>query len=284
MVLQTASDATAVKGNKVLCDFHAHLYDEPNYAEILAESAQNLGFDKLCIGGGEARYGMASNESVLTQAEVYPDLFVPFAFVRLGVDGPRVVEELSRAGFQGLRVCAPPAPYDAGEFFPVYEAAGALGMPVLFHTGFLPPTALDRAMDVRSDRMRPVHLDTLARQFPALNIVGCGLGGPWYEEANETLRRHTNVFFDLSGAALRRKGLDFFRGLLGSQAASVLPEPAVEAVWPRILFGTAVRSDEIASVERDYQRLFRSLALEDEVVSGIMGGTAARLLGLSAEQ
>ena len=267
----------------MLCDFHTHLYNEPNYAEALAETAQNLGFDKLCVCGGEARFGMAANEDLLVQAEEYPDLFVPFAFVRLGLDGAAEVQEMSRLGFRGLRVWGPPSPYDAEEFYPVYEAAEALDMPVLFHTGFLPVTPLDRALDVRSHRMRPVYLDTLARRFPGLKIVGCGLGGPWYEEASETLRCQANVFFDLSGTMLRRRGVQFFRGQLGSGTGSVVGAAANEGVWAKILFGTAVRYEEIASVERDYQRVFRSLALPDEAVEGIMGGSAARILGLSED-
>ena len=263
----------------MLVDFHAHIYDEPDYARMLAETAQNLGFDKLCIGGGEARYGMSSNGEALRCAESYPDLFVPFAHVRLGLDGPHEVAQFGRMGFRGLRVSAPPAPYDAPQFFAVYEAACALGMPVLCHTGFLPATKLDRALDVRSEHTRPVYVDTLARQFPELKIVGCGLGGPWYEEASETLRRQENVYFDLSGRSLRHKGVPFFRSLLGSESGSVLGNPEGRAVWSKMVFGTGVRHEEIASVERDYQRLFRVLALPEEIVADIMGGNAARLIG-----
>jgi hypothetical protein len=264
----------------VLCDLHAHIYDEPDYAKTLAATARDLGIDKMCVSGGEARYGMAGNEDALEAALSYPDLFIPFACVHLGQEGPAHVEELHRLGFKGLRVCAPPAACDAAEFFATYEAAAALGMPVLFHTGFLPPTELDRAVDVRSDRMRPVHLDTLARQIPRLRIIGCGLGGPWYEEASEVLRRHENVCFDLSGKSLRNKGVAFFRNLLGSESGQVVGQPDGNAVWSKIVFGTGVRHDEIGSVERDYSRLFRTLGLPSDVVDGIMGGNAGRLLGL----
>jgi hypothetical protein len=268
----------------VLCDFHVHLYDdEPDYAEALAETAKNLGFDKLCIGGGEARFGLASNQKVLRQAELYPDLFIPFAFVRLGVDSPQVVEELSRFGFRGLKVAAPPAPYDDPGFYPVYEAAQGLGMPVVFHTGFVPPSPMDRALDVRSHHMKPVYLDTLARRFRELKIIGSGLGGPWYEEASEVLCHHNNVHFDLSGPTLRKKELPFFRSLLGGPANAMFEGHPGGLLWSKIIFGSAVRHEEVASLERDYQRLFRSLSLPEDVIQGIMGETAARLLGLGSE-
>ena len=264
----------------MICDFHTHLYDEDDYAHALAETAHTLSIDKMCIGGGEARYGMASNDAVQRHAIEYPDLFVPFAAFRLGVDRPSDVARLSDQGFSGLRVAAPPAPYDDEAFFPVYEAAQALDMPILFHTGMLPPTPLDRALDVRSDRMRPVLLDGVARHFPALSIVGCGLGWPWYEEAAELLGLHPNIYFDMSGTTLRKKDLDFFAGLLGAAPSTLLDRPHCGAACRRLLFGTAARHEKMPEIECNYERLFRSMTLDEDVVDGIMGNTAAKILGL----
>lgn len=264
----------------MLIDFHVPVYDEPGYGEALAETARNLGLDRLCICGGEARYGLAANAEVRRQADAYPELFVPFASLSLGEDGASTVERLRRVGFEGLCAWAPPAPYDDESFFPVYEAAEALGMPLVLHTGFLPPTPLDRARRVRSANMRPVYLDTLARSFPRLRMVGVGLGSPWCEEAAEVLRHHSNVFFDLSGEVLRRKGADFFGGILRPTHASLWEEDAGANLWGRVVFGSAVRHEEIASVERDYQRIFRALALNREDIEAVMGHTAARLLDI----
>jgi len=265
----------------VLIDFHAHLYNEPGYGEALAEAARSLGFDALCIGGGTPLYGLATNEEVLREAGVYPELFIPFASLSPDGEGAARVEEFHRCGFLGLRLSAPVAPYDDKRFFPVYEAAQALGMPVMFHTGYVPVTPLDRALGVRCERMRPVCLDTIARCFPRLNIVGTSLGYPWCEEACETLRHHANVFFDLSGNLLRNKGPAYFRGLFWWEKNAALNGSRRQNPWQRLLFGSAVRHEEIASVERDYERLFRSLAFGQSVVDAVMGGTAQKLLGLS---
>jgi predicted TIM-barrel fold metal-dependent hydrolase len=267
----------------MLIDFHAHLYDEQGYGEALAETARNLGIDRLCICGGEGRYGLAANAEARRQADQYPELFLPFAHVSLGEDGAATVERLSRAGFLGLCVWGPPVPFDAEEFFPVYEAAQALGMPVVFHTTILPPTPLDRARRLRTVNAHPMHLDTLARYFPGLKIVGVGLGGPWYEEAAEVLRHHANVCFDLSGDVLRRKGAEFVGDLLRPSQAALWEQSAAGDLWGRIVFGSGVRHDEISSVERDHQRVFRSLALAAEDIGAVMGETAARLLGVSVE-
>lgn len=266
----------------MLVDFHCHLCDEQGYGEALAETAKNLGFDRLCIAGGDAQRGLASNAEVRKQADDYPDIFIPFAAFSLGEDGPGVVERFKRMGFEGLAVCSPPAPYDDEAFFPVYEAAGVLDMPIVFHTGFPPVTALDRARRVRAAHMRPVHLDTIARCFPNLTIVGIGLGSPWYDESAEVLRHHRNVFFDLSGDVLRRKSPEFIGSLLRPAQAGLWADEAAGHVWDRVLFGSATRHEEIASVERDYQRVFRSLAFGAADVAQVMGATAARLLGLDA--
>jgi predicted TIM-barrel fold metal-dependent hydrolase len=265
---------------RVLIDFHVHLYDEEGYGEALAETARNLGLDRLCICGGEPRYGLASNAEARRLASSYPELFVPFARLTLGRDGPDQVEYLKRHGFEGLRVCGPPAPYDDEAFFPVYEAAQALRMPILFHTALLPATPLDRSTRSRAAYMRPIHLDTLARWFPDLTLVGSALGRPWYEEAVETMRHHQNVYFDLSGDVFRLKGTDFLCDILRPAQASLWEDRATGDLCGRLVFGSAVRHTEIASVERDYQRAFRSMGLGQEQIESAMGQTAATLLDI----
>jgi len=266
----------------MLIDFHVHLYDETGYGEALVETARNLGVDRLCIAGGESQYGLAANAEVRRQAELYSELCVPFAQVSLGEDSAGTVERLSRVGFKGLCVWAPPAPYDDVSFFPIYEAAEALGMPIVFHTSYPPVTPLDRAKRVRSANARPVYLDTVARYFQRLKVVGVGLGSPWCEEAVETMRHHPNVYFDLSGDLLRRKGAEFFSALFRPPHAAPWQEEGGGNLWSHIVFGSAVRHEEIASLERDYQRVFRWLALGQQDIEAVMGQTAGRLLNIAA--
>lgn len=264
----------------MIIDFNVPVYDEPGYGEALAQTAGNLGIDHLCIAGGESRYGLAANAEVRRLADSYPDLFIPFARVDPGKDDAATVERFDRIGFAGLCVWAPPVPYDDSSFFPLYEAAVALEMPIRFHTGLLPVTEMDRALGVRCANMRPVFLDTLARCFPRLKIVGVGLGGPWWEEAAETMRLHQNVLFDLSGGILNQKGTEFLNAVFRPARAPLWDEESAGSMWAHVLFGSGVRYDEIASVEGDYQRFFRAMAVEERESEAVMGGTAARLLGI----
>ena len=263
----------------MIVDFHTHVYDRPDYVSMLAETAHNLGFSKLCIGGGEPRYGLAANETVLAESESYPELFIPFAFLRPGRDGPAEVEGFFRDGFQGLKIGAPSAPCDSPELLPLFQSAEALDMPVLFHTRIPPATSLDRGINIKSDFARPIHLDGLARQLPGLKIIGTGLGSPWFEEAAALLGVHNNVFFDLSGVQLMDRGAQFFKLILGAESDSKWEEPSQRSRWTQIVFGTASENKDIPFVERDYQRLFRALALPDGLVDHVMGNNAVRLLG-----
>jgi len=267
----------------MLIDFHTIVRDEPGYGEALAETARNLGFDRLCIGGGEPRYSLVSNSAIRRLADSYPGLFVPFARLQLGQDGPEVVERFAQVGFAGLRIWAPPAPWDDDAFSPVFAAAESLQMPVLCHTGLLPRTSLDAASAVRPDNARPIHLDLVARRFPALKLIGVGLGRPWYDEAVETMRLNPNIYFDLSGGVCRVKSAQFLSELLhpGAESASPWQESNMGGHGERLLFGTAMPLSEIEAAERNSRRLFRAMGLETDAIDGIMGATAAHLLGLT---
>ncbi len=263
---------------KLIVDFHTHVYDRKDYVPMLAETAHNLGINKLCIGGGEPRYGLATNETVIEEADAYPELFVPFALLRPGLDGPGDVERMHGNGFMGLKMGAPAAPYDSAAFFPVLQAAEALRLPVLFHTRILPVTPLDRANNISGDLARPIHLDPLARQLPDLKIIGTGLGAPWFEEAAALLQVHDNIFFDLSKIQLRERGSHFFKLLLGMESEDKWEEAPQNKWWKQIVFGTASINRDIPFIERDYQRLFRALVLPENVISDVMGDNAMRLL------
>ncbi len=262
----------------MIIDFHTHFYARPDYGSILAETAHSLGFDKLCIGGGEPRYGLAKNETVIEEAGAYPELFVPFAFIRPGIDGPAAVEKLHQEGFRGLKAGAPTEPYHSNESLPAFRAAEALQLPVMFHTEIFPVTPLDRTRVTRSDLSRPIHLDVLARELPNLKIIGTGLGAPWFEEAAALLRIHENIFFDLSKLQLKERGSSFFKMLLGVERDSKWEDVRQNKSWKQIVFGTAAESKDLPFVERDYQRLFRAMVLPDNVISDVMGKNANRMI------
>jgi len=121
--------------------------------------------------------------------------------VELGVQmgTPDDVSRLKDLGFTGLKLEMPSHPYDHDRYMPIYERAEQLGMPILFHTGWVMRLGEhDRAERLSADSMRAYRLDRIARSFPDLQIIGAHLGMPHCDEALSLLAGFPNVHFDLS--------------------------------------------------------------------------------------
>ena len=95
-------------------------------------------------------------------------------------------------------------PYIDPSYFPVYERANEYGWVVLFHTGIVLRKNFNEPEDVASGRMRPFHLEEIARRFPKITVLGAHLGNPEVSMGGEIARWNSNVFFDLSGSSLTK--------------------------------------------------------------------------------
>ena len=60
---------------------------------------------------------MAPNERVIKAYEKYPDIFIPFGFIDLGLDTPALVAELFNAGFKGVKFTRARKNYDDKSFY-----------------------------------------------------------------------------------------------------------------------------------------------------------------------
>jgi len=112
---------------------------------------------------------------------------------------PRCVEEFERSltvdRLAGLKLvpCMQHFFLDDRRLFPVYEQAQARGVPVLVHTGGDPVAG-------REIFGHPRDVDEVAANFPNLTIIMAHMGIPFFEETRSVLRRHRNVYTDLSFA------------------------------------------------------------------------------------
>jgi predicted TIM-barrel fold metal-dependent hydrolase len=59
---------------------------------------------------------------------------------------------------------------------------------------------------------RPILIDEIARLFPNLKIVIAHIGHPWIEETVAVIRKHPNVYADIS--ALHPRPWQFYQALL----------------------------------------------------------------------
>ena len=147
---------------------------------------------------------MKDLEAMKRAAAAYPDVFIPFG--RTELDNPAAVREVVKfheSGFLGMKFHSPQKNWDDPDYFQVYRLCEHLGMHMLFHTGISNRATIDETPRWGApSRMRPMYLDTLARQFPNATIQGAHFGNPWYEEAAEAARWSQNLFFDISGSTL----------------------------------------------------------------------------------
>jgi predicted TIM-barrel fold metal-dependent hydrolase len=264
-------------------DVHVHVEPQPGFVDNLLRAMDRTSIDRAVLNGF-VRYGdQSGNEAVAIPMQTHGDRIVGAAYFDLAVQTPGNVKVFHDRGFRALKFIGPPANYDDKRFVPVYDAAAELGMLCLFHTGIVSrsPAPVDRVHDVNNDRMRPIYLDTIARQTPALNIVGAHFGNPWYDEAAMAARWNPNLYWDLSGSTLKYRTAEDLSRLLWWTETSRYRDPLGRPAWQKIVFGSDVPTSEIGEVADDYRRALDALHIRDDIRAAIFGDTVAGLLGLA---
>lgn len=260
----------------MIIDVHHHLSDGrhyPGYEDFparLVAAMDRRGWTATCLSGVGPRYHNLGNAEVAAAMARFPSRIIGLG--HLDPDRPDAVAEvdaLHRLGMRGLKIIGTRRRYDDDAYLPAYARAQALGLPILFHTGFLGGTAAaDGPEDISSDRYRPITLDRVARLFPRLTIIAAHLGGSmWLAEAIAVMG-HGNVYADASGGA-------------ADLPASYYRQPQFAGLdWDKVLFGSDSLPDDGHIPYDRLSRLASDLGLPPATVTGIFGGTAARLFGV----
>jgi len=104
---------------------------------------------------------------------------------------------------------------------PLWEYAVENGLPVLLHTGttFVSQAPLEATL--------PRHLDPVATRFPDAKIIMAHLGHPYENECVAVIRKHPNVYADVS--AIHYRPYQLYNSLMLVQEYGV---------WEKLLFGT----------------------------------------------
>lgn len=165
--------------------------------------------------------------------------------------------------YQDVHPCDPRC-YD------IYRYCEKHGLPILFHAGtsFVSGTPLDYS--------RPVHFDKVAVDFPELRMILAHLGHPWEGETIAVVRRHANVYADLS--ALYYRPWQFYNSM------QLLVEYRTHE---KVLFGSdfpfTTTADSINGVRNINHILANSglPSIPKEVTEGIIHRNALELLGLT---
>jgi predicted TIM-barrel fold metal-dependent hydrolase len=180
-----------------------------------------------------------------------------------GMDVRKEVEQLIAAGIRMLKFHPPhqfifPNSYLNGfkELELLYRTAEANGIPVMFHTG---TSAFPEARNRYGD---PIHIDDVAVDFPKLKIILAHGGRPlWAETAFFLVRRHPNVFLDISSIPPKLL-LTYF--------------PRLEAIAHKTLFGSDWPSVGVPEIHLNLAAV-REVPLSAEAKDAIFSQTALKL-------
>lgn len=243
----------------MIIDAHAHLAKGPKDLEKIFKSKvikQVWLMDVSFYKDGP----FASQEEILKVAKDYPDFFVPFGFLDFR-KSPEIVEELHSKGFIGLKAIRPLKPYDDMSYFPYYEKAEKLKMPILFHAQIIAHATqkeIEEGLSLGPTNMKPSMLQTIAAAFPNLIIIGGHPGFPWQEETFWSLWYYSNISHDISGGDFVPL-LEWLLKILNYR--DYQGKPFTE----KILFAT----DAIYGREKNHQNVFEEINFWEKLLKEI---------------
>ena len=213
-----------------------------------------------------------SNDHVIELATKYPDAFAGI-LASLDINAEditkvaRNAQELARnPKVVGFKFHPPDQGFYPSDrkFYAIWEVLQAGAKPVMFHVGFTVLGAnTDGGGGIALDYGRPIHLDTLARDFPRMKIIAAHPGWPWEQELIGVVTHKKNVHVDTSG-----------------YLAEQLPEIFLKAIASRLqdkaLFGTDFPYVDLEKALVSFDKV----NFKDAVKEKILFANAETLFGL----
>ncbi len=202
----------------MIVDVHTHCLQPDDITEAAWAKMENAGYPPLeplefdyfqeqmepvdkaiCFGVRARGTGTVSpNEYTSEWVNRDPGKLIGFAAIDPTEDDH--LEQIERAvtdlGLRGIKLHPVLGRYNPADptFFPMYSLAIKLGLPILTHAGTHPH---DRATLKNS---LPILFDEVAQAFPDLTLVIAHMGHPWQRDCAVVLRKHPNMYADVSGA------------------------------------------------------------------------------------
>jgi predicted TIM-barrel fold metal-dependent hydrolase len=144
---------------------------------------------------------------------------IPFTAIDpLDPDWRDQLDEAHQLGFRGIKLYPVLSLFDPTDpkFDDFYRLAAGRGMVVLWHMGATPSPLGKLSVS------QPLVVEEVAMRHPDLKQVMAHMGHPWQREANIVLRKHANVFADVSASWSRP--MDGFLALVHAQEWGVVPK------------------------------------------------------------
>lgn len=144
-------------------------------------------------------------------------------------------------------------------------------LPVLLHTGTTFVSQAPIACTL------PRHLDRVAIQYPNVRMILAHLGHPYESECIAVIRKHPNLYADIS--ALHYRPFQFFHSLMLVQEYGV---------WDKLLFGTDFPFTTVNATMDGLKRLNQMVAgtnlpkLDESAIEAMIHRNSLQLLGLES--
>jgi predicted TIM-barrel fold metal-dependent hydrolase len=218
-----------------------------------------------------------TNEYVVERVAEAPEHLIGFAGVSPNTHDAvtELVYAIESLQLKGLKLHPPMQMFEPGDpvCFPIYEALQHYGLPVLFHTGSGPSQLSDRYSN-------PHLVDEVAVHFPELKIIMAHAGRFWYQETLTMMRRHPNIYIDISANVGKATGYGLLLALL------VAVKEVVGGV-DRVLFASdypwytpKLMLDLLRDAQNASGFLPEPLKISEADVDMILDKNARRILGL----
>ena len=182
---------------------------------------------RTIVFGGKARLSgvWVDDRHIADYVATQPDRLIGFLSVDPTQDGweREVREGHEELGLRGIKLLPMYAGFsmDDPRLDPLWRYAERHALPVLLHAGttFIAQAPLAFTL--------PRLIEPVALKYPGVKIILAHLGHPYEAECLVTIRKHDNVFADVS--ALHYRPWQLYNSLMLAQEYGV---------WPKLLFGT----------------------------------------------
>ena len=205
------------------------------------------------------------NQFVADYVKEDPKRLIPCGSVhpRHSLNVQAEMDNLVRLGIRLIKIHPPhqllyPNDYLSGmkELEIIYRAAEGNGIPVMFHTG----TSVFPG--ARNKYGHPIYVDDVAVDFPKLKILLAHGGRPlWMDTAFFLIRRHPNVYLDISGIPPKSLLRHF---------------PRLDEIAHKTVFGTDWPGPGVPDIKQVLDQ-FKALPMSEETRKQILETTAASL-------
>jgi len=232
------------------------------------------GCEKVIVFGGKARRSglWVPDCEVAEFAQSDPTRVI--GFMSLDPTVPGWQEEMRHGhkelGLRGIKLMPMYAGFYPNDrsLDPLWSYAQEHGLPVLLHTGttFVSQAPLDCTL--------PRHIDEVAIRFPEARIIMAHLGHPYEGECIVVVRKHPNVYTDIS--ALHYRPWQLFHSLMLVQEYGV---------WDKVLLGSDFPFTTIEATIRDLRKLAKvqigGFSLSEERIEKLIRRNPLPELGLA---